>query len=317
MASETGFTTPEYCLKCGEPLAAGTRICPKCGASIINQVYRKNIARTQEEDSVKEDAALVEEPEKSPEEKPAAAKIPRVKRERSSAARREKAVSEEEEKAARKTAEERKAARKAAGEKAGNAAGKVLSALKVIGGAIAAGAVAFFGFAKKMWKKNPKFFIGTCAAIFILIVILVLSGNKTYRKPLASYVKGLNDQNAELMLSAFPSQITDEGSSYAETISGAVQTSIENLENTYGSCKITYEVTNTVRLGDAEIAEIEQRYSQKCNAEINIIAGYDLKTEYTVNYKVNGEDKSDTRTLHFIVVKTGGKWYLDPLTSDM
>lgn len=94
---------------------------------------------------------------------------------------------------------------------------------------------------------------------------------------------------------------------YVEVMRGM----LEMMEGQLAGCEISMEVSDTKDLGEDELEELEQTYSDQYDLELE-----DAR-EVCIQLSATYEGESRSNELTILVVKIDGQWYSDPKLSDM
>lgn len=162
-------------------------------------------------------------------------------------------------------------------------------------------------------KKVPYLAIGAIALVVIVAIVLVktLFFSNNYEKPVKTFIKAIEKQDVDMLLSVFPDEIYE----YMEEESGMdedevleyLEYSVESMSDYYlGDIKIKYEIDDATDLSKREISDIEDDFYDI----MEIKDGKEIDIEIKVY--VDGEKMEDTETT-MEVIKVGGKWYLNPM----
>lgn len=170
-------------------------------------------------------------------------------------------------------------------------------------------------------KKPPYLAIGVVAVVAVVVIVAaVLIGKaifgKGYEKPLKTLIKGVEEQDGEMILSAFSEKTIDA----MEEQSGMKKSELEDMmeeefeymftdEDIDGDdIEIKYEVEKVKKLDKDDIKDIEDELKDYYDIKEDISAARELDVVLTTYIDGDEEDEED---VELIVIKVDGKWYLD------
>lgn len=169
-------------------------------------------------------------------------------------------------------------------------------------------------------SKIPIFAIG---AIVILVVAVILifraCAGGGYEKPIKNFMQGMEDLDADKMLSAFPPEaleaLEDEGydeDEISEQFEQMVTAGMDSLGFDIDYA-IDYEIEDATELSKREISDIEEAFEDE-DIDLSIKEGRSVDLTLTISLDSLGISQDEEITLE--AIKVGGGWYLNPLSMD-
>ncbi|MBO5460579.1 MAG: zinc ribbon domain-containing protein [Ruminococcus sp.] len=162
-------------------------------------------------------------------------------------------------------------------------------------------------------NKVPYLAIGALVIIAVIVIVLVktLFFSNNYEKPIKNFMKAVEEQDTDLLLSVFPDEIyeymEEETGMDEEEVEEYMEYSVESMADYYlGDIKIKYEIDDVRDLSKGEIQDIEDEFYDI----MDIKDGKSVEIETKVY--VDGE-KVEDEDITLEVIKVGGKWYLNPM----
>ncbi|MBC5688771.1 zinc ribbon domain-containing protein [Mediterraneibacter sp. NSJ-55] len=173
-------------------------------------------------------------------------------------------------------------------------------------------------------KKPPYLAIGLIAIVVVVVIVLAAVLGKTvfgkgYEKPIKNLIKGVEEQDGEIILSAF-SENTIEA---MEDQSGYDKKDLEDMmeeEFEYmfsgedwedADLEFKYEIEDSKKLDKDDIKDIEDELKDYWDIREDISAARELDVTMTVYVDGDEEDDNDA-TIE--VIKVDGKWYINPIS---
>ncbi|MFA5658303.1 MAG: zinc ribbon domain-containing protein [Oscillospiraceae bacterium] len=146
--------------------------------------------------------------------------------------------------------------------------------------------------------------IGVVAVIAIIVIALIASlFGGGYKKPIDNMIKGIEKQDADKFLSAYPEFLADQMDSYIDD--DAMEEMYDMLEDEYGkNIKISYKVTDKDKLDKGDLEDYEDEIDDNYDEKVKVTAGYELEVEM----KIKGKDDEDEDENDFVILKIDGDW---------
>lgn len=173
-------------------------------------------------------------------------------------------------------------------------------------------------------KKPPYLAIGLIAIVVVVVIVLAVVLGKTvfgkgYEKPIKTLMKGVEEQDGEMILSAF-SENTIEA---MEDQSGLDKKDLEDMmeeqfEYMFSGedwededVEFKYEIEDSKKLDKDDIKDIEDELKDYWDVREDISAARELDVSMTIYVDGDEEDDNDA-TIE--VIKVDGKWYINPIS---
>lgn len=142
--------------------------------------------------------------------------------------------------------------------------------------------------------------------ILTIIVLVVYTGNKNYKKPIETYCQGLSDLNVDLIKEAVPEEyITDYGSE--------LELEINSLKRTYETYNITQTITCEISEGtkveESDLADLNESFQDEYNTSREITESYKVEVLRKTTSSYQGESETDEENIIVTVGKIDGTWY--------
>ncbi|MFA5658886.1 MAG: hypothetical protein WC900_06340, partial [Oscillospiraceae bacterium] len=135
-----------------------------------------------------------------------------------------------------------------------------------------------------------------CATIFD-------SYNNYMCKPIDNMIKGIENQDADIFLSAYPEFLADQMDSYIDD--DTMEDMYDSFEDEYGkNIKISYKVTDKDKLDKDDLTDYEEEIDDYYDEKVDIAEGYEVEVELTIE----GDDDNDNDDTDFVVLKIDGDW---------
>ena len=173
-------------------------------------------------------------------------------------------------------------------------------------------------------KKPPYLAIGLIAIVVVVVIVLAVVLGKTvfgkgYEKPIKTLIKGVEEQDGEMILSAF-SENTIEAMEDQSGIDRIEQEDMMDLKFEYRfsgevwvdeDVEFKYEVEDSKKLDKDDIKDIEDELKDYWDVREDISAARELDVTMTIYVDGDEEDDNDA-TIE--VIKVDGKWYINPIS---
>ena len=161
-------------------------------------------------------------------------------------------------------------------------------------------------------KKDPKKFGIVCGAVVLaLIVIICIAASGGKKKPVKTFMKGIEKQDAEkVAYSMFPKKfyksMADETDQDLEDLMDDLE---DNLEDSDVKIK-SYKFRKMEKMDEDDADDFEdliELYEDRADYDLDI----NYKKVYTCKIRVKAREDGETNneTLEFYVYKSHGKWY--------
>ncbi len=150
-------------------------------------------------------------------------------------------------------------------------------------------------------------------AIIILIVNLVGGGGSqgVAEKYVNAMYKGDGKTVVNLMPKEFIEEMCDKNDmdkgEMIEDMNDTLELMIDALDDEYDNWSVSAKATKAKDLSDKKVKELEDRYDNSLDVDLDIQAAQEVTLEITV--KADGE--KETEKVKLTVIKVGGKWYMD------
>jgi len=116
-------------------------------------------------------------------------------------------------------------------------------------------------------------------------------------------IKGIEKQDADKFLSAYPEFLADQMDSYIDD--DAMEEMYDMLEDECGkNIKISYKVTDKDKLDKGDLEDYEDEIDDNYDEKVKVTAGYELEVEM----KIKGKDDEDEDENDFVILKIDGDW---------
>ena len=171
-------------------------------------------------------------------------------------------------------------------------------------------------------KKPPYLAIGLIAVIAVVVIILAVVLGKTvfgkgYEKPIKNLIKGVEEQDGEMILSAFSDEtieaLEDEMGVDRKDLEDMMEEEFEYMfsdeEYEDEDLEFKYKIEDNEKLDKDDIKDIKDELKDYYNIREDIKAARELDVTLTVY--VDGEEEDDSEET-LTVIKVDGKWYLSP-----
>lgn len=172
--------------------------------------------------------------------------------------------------------------------------------------------------------KNRKTLIALGAGVLALVVVLVLLfGGNSPKKVADKFMNAYVDADAKGMMKVVHDDIIDQimededmdkddWNDQLDELSEGLEAMYEQMEDYYdGKLKLTYEVKSEKDMKGDDLDDLKDEYEDE----------YDLKVKdaklVKVKLTVKCGDYKESETMELVVVKIGGKWYIDPNSMPM
>jgi uncharacterized membrane protein YvbJ len=178
------------------------------------------------------------------------------------------------------------------------------------------------GIIKKRSPLRKLMIPGAAVIIAIIVLISIISAtSNAYEKPVGYAIKALNTSDATYVLKAIPAFYIDSSlgddedvDELIDELNSRMKSKKESFKDAYGkNLKVTYEVTDKVKLDKEELADLSDTFSSHTEKSIKVQNGYELKVKLTIS----GIDNKNTSTSAVEVVKIDGKWFLNPYSKGL
>lgn len=169
--------------------------------------------------------------------------------------------------------------------------------------------------------KNRKTLIGLGAIavavvlVVIIAVVAIFGGKPAYLKTVDKMVNSALKADAKGIVSVLPPDVVkemedmyDDRDEMLEMMEDGLETSKDYMEDELGkNLKAKYEVRRDKELINKEIKELEEKYEDRYDVDLDIKEARRLKLRITTS----GKEDETSNTDELVVIKVGGKWYVD------
>lgn len=169
---------------------------------------------------------------------------------------------------------------------------------------------------------------GGVALIAVIVVCLLLFLNRsTYETPLKTMVSALNKGDVMKVIEVLPLKPIIEDGGMSEYLLGMNYDDLVNLyedqfedsfvddmKDEYGrDFKIDYKIYEAEKLSKDDLTDLNSDYAYSFGTDDDFISE---AMELDVDMSIEGSEGSDVENTTIVVIKIGGKWYLDMFSLD-
>ncbi len=164
-------------------------------------------------------------------------------------------------------------------------------------------------------KNNNLILIVGCVAVLAVVILLVslLFGGGSYKKPIKRLMAGIQKEDPEKVMDAFPEEMIDEitdmqNATKRELGNELIDTFRSMLDLDKGDkLKISYKITDTAKYDRDELEDLRDDLDSYYDIDAkDIKAAKEVDVEIKLKSGKDKEESEDTLT----VVKIGRKWYI-------
>ncbi len=169
-------------------------------------------------------------------------------------------------------------------------------------------------------KRNTAIGIGVVAAIALVVIIaiaaVVLTGKPAYVKTVEKYFSAVVKEDAKKLVSVLPPEYVEENledsfddrQEMLEIMEENLADVVDGMEDQFGEkIKVKCKVRKDKELGTREVKNLKETYESYYDLDLDIKEARELKVRVTMS----GTEDEDSANMEIIVMKIGGKWYLD------
>ena len=169
-------------------------------------------------------------------------------------------------------------------------------------------------------KKRPYLAIGLIAVLAVAAIILIVFLGRLifgggYKKPIKTFVQGMEEEDGEKILSAFSKKTVDE----LEDMSGLDKRDFEREYDDFiqiftdedldgEDIKLKYKIEDSEKLNKDDIKDIRDELKDSLGVREDISAAREVDIVLTIYIDDEEEDKVD---VSMDVIKVDGKWYIN------
>jgi len=172
-------------------------------------------------------------------------------------------------------------------------------------------------------KSNPMgAVLAAVAAIVVIILLISLFGGNSPKKVAKKTMDAMMDCNMNKVVKLMHKDVIDavleeldmdedDFEDLLDEASEEAKDGLEEMEDEYDDYKISYKIKDVEDMDDDEFDDLKDMYDD----DLDIKVKKAKVVEIEVTEKYDGDKEEDDMEL--IIVKIGGKWYLDPSSISM
>lgn len=166
-------------------------------------------------------------------------------------------------------------------------------------------------------NRNQLIGIVAVAAVVLVVIIIIASllGGGGSQGVAEKYVNAMYKGDGKTVVNLMPKEFIEEmcdkrdidKGEMIEDMNDTLELMIDALDDEYDKWSVSAKATKAKDLSDKKIEELEDRYENSLDVDMDIQAAQEVTLEITV--KADGD--KETEKVKLTVIKVGGKWYMD------
>lgn len=152
--------------------------------------------------------------------------------------------------------------------------------------------------------------------VLVLALSLTACGGSGYKGVVKDMMKALEKADAEAMLKLYHEECIDtmidgewieDEDDLVDMMEESFDMIHEQWEDEYGDdIKISYKIKDAEKMDKDDLEDLQDEYDD-ADIDIDIKQAYEVEVEVTIK----GDDDDDEEDMDLVIIKVGGKWYLD------
>lgn len=167
-------------------------------------------------------------------------------------------------------------------------------------------------------NRNQLIGIIAIAVVAVLVIVLIagLLGGGGAKGTAEKFTKAIFKGDGKTVVALFPDDVVEElcdrqnmdKDEFVDAMNDVLELTIDALDDQYDKWSIAVKATKTKDLSEKKIEELEDRYENSYDVDLDIKEAQEVTLELTAT--ADGE-KEDPQKIKLTVIQVDGKWYID------